>query len=712
MNEKQIAFIICANNAQFYNECVWYIEKLVVPEGYSTDILCIQEAESMAEGYNAGMKASDAKYKVYLHQDTFILNENFIEDILGIFESDSEIGMLGVLGADKCPENANCYLSWNIGSALAYNGMNTVDIRMETTEEKYTCVDAVDGLLIATQYDVEWREDILTGWDFYDVSQSLEMKRKGYKVVVPKQEKTWCYHDCGASKLGQYDKYREVVAREYPEVFCIEYVKPVNNDEKAAEVVALREKMISILNAGLYEQLSDILPELRAEQLRDTQLRELYNVMEIYWLEKENSVQHSEFFDGRAWIDIYEYYKWIAFTVRRIAQGYIDEDATLLKEKVNAKEVSLSAVQRIMTNSMKECSAVEDYLFGNKIKPLISVILPVYNGEKFVAETIESILNQTYENLEVIIIDDGSADGSREVISSYQDARIKAVFLPRNCNVCYAANTALQMATGEYIALTGHDDLWTEDKIAKQFAFMEANRAFHACFSWMDIIDEEGKIRNEKYPELAQRFMSNNCSREKWLKKLLSGGNYFCAPSAFIRGKVLRQVGYYHYGLLQLQDFDLWLRFLREGNFFIFKDKLVKYRRFNKEGQNLSSVSPKTIIRDFHERQWIIDTNIWKMPSEEFIHIFREELKNPNAKSEKEVLCEKAFLLWEYQNCFSVGRFMEILDDEECRDILEKNYQFRLQDFYDLNAKSMLFDPNPVFRIRELERELEESKKV
>ena len=77
MNEKQIAFIICANNAQFYNECVWYIEKLVVPEGYSTDILCIQEAESMAEGYNAGMKASDAKYKVYLHQDTFILNEKF-----------------------------------------------------------------------------------------------------------------------------------------------------------------------------------------------------------------------------------------------------------------------------------------------------------------------------------------------------------------------------------------------------------------------------------------------------------------------------------------------------------------------------------------------------------------------------------------------------------------------------------------------------------
>ena len=69
MNEKQIAFIICADNAQYYNECVWYIEHLVIPEGYSIDVLCIQEAESMAEGYNAGMQASNAKYKVYMRQE-------------------------------------------------------------------------------------------------------------------------------------------------------------------------------------------------------------------------------------------------------------------------------------------------------------------------------------------------------------------------------------------------------------------------------------------------------------------------------------------------------------------------------------------------------------------------------------------------------------------------------------------------------------------
>lgn len=78
MNTNQFAFIICTNNVQYYNECVRYIKDLYVPDGYDIDIICIQDADSMTQGYNAGMQASDAAYKVYLHQDTFILNRNFL----------------------------------------------------------------------------------------------------------------------------------------------------------------------------------------------------------------------------------------------------------------------------------------------------------------------------------------------------------------------------------------------------------------------------------------------------------------------------------------------------------------------------------------------------------------------------------------------------------------------------------------------------------
>ena len=95
MNEKKIAFITCVNNELEYAETLYYIERLVVPEGYETNIIAVREAPSMTAGYNAAMQSSDAKYKVYLHQDTFIINQNFIIEMLQIFRENEQIGMLG-----------------------------------------------------------------------------------------------------------------------------------------------------------------------------------------------------------------------------------------------------------------------------------------------------------------------------------------------------------------------------------------------------------------------------------------------------------------------------------------------------------------------------------------------------------------------------------------------------------------------------------------
>lgn len=110
MNDKKIAFIICANNDLFYDECVWYINRLNVPEGYETDIICIAGAESMTAAYNAAMESSDARYKVYLHQDVFIYHQDFIGDILKVFQADKQIGLLGVIGGVNLPQNA---VIWN-----------------------------------------------------------------------------------------------------------------------------------------------------------------------------------------------------------------------------------------------------------------------------------------------------------------------------------------------------------------------------------------------------------------------------------------------------------------------------------------------------------------------------------------------------------------------------------------------------------------------
>lgn len=215
-DEKKIVFIICVNDEEEYTECRYYLNDLRVPEGYTVDVLKIEGAPSMAAGYNVGMKNSDAKYKVYMHQDVFIINENFIEDILKIFASDRQIGLLGMVGNRDIGTTAFDVQIWDLGAII--------DCRMpwkspiSSKEEIVSEAQAVDGLLIATQYDLPWREDIFDGWHFYDISQCMEFKKAGYKVAVPWQENPWCDHDnlpCGI--IAYYDYY-ELFVDEYAEL--------------------------------------------------------------------------------------------------------------------------------------------------------------------------------------------------------------------------------------------------------------------------------------------------------------------------------------------------------------------------------------------------------------------------------------------------------------------------------------------------------------
>jgi len=215
MNSSKICFIICANDELYLGECIRYIQWLRVPEGMELEILEIRDAVSMTAGYNEGMKCSDAKYKVYLHQDVFIKNRNFISDIINIFQQDTQIGMIGLVGSEKLPANG---VMWS-GERVVY-GPQIIPWEQYCyqMEDGYWEVACVDGLLMATQYDVEWREDLFEGWDFYDISQSFEMRRHGFKVVVPVQNNAWYIHDDKVViQLWNYNKNRNIFLKEYRE---------------------------------------------------------------------------------------------------------------------------------------------------------------------------------------------------------------------------------------------------------------------------------------------------------------------------------------------------------------------------------------------------------------------------------------------------------------------------------------------------------------
>lgn len=287
MNEQKICFICCTNNLVYEKECRRYIEDLFVPEGMQLETNMLREAKSMTAAYNEAMMQSDAKYKVYLHQDVLIWNQNFIFDMLDIFEN-KNIGMFGVLGGNDIPDDGVLYRSWNIGMTYA---CDTQDAGIKQGENpkpgSYQEVEAIDGMMMATQYDITWREDLFQGWDFYDISQSFEFRKQGYVVAVPYQKEPWCMHDCGRSKLQAYNQGRKILLQEYGTFFQNPVFKEEDffyNKELKAVYDKLKEQIVTFMVQG------DIMYAMQCcEQYDDTSimdselsvLKKLISVCEI-----------------------------------------------------------------------------------------------------------------------------------------------------------------------------------------------------------------------------------------------------------------------------------------------------------------------------------------------------------------------------------------------------------------------------------------------
>jgi glycosyltransferase involved in cell wall biosynthesis len=122
----------------------------------------------------------------------------------------------------------------------------------------------------------------------------------------------------------------------------------------------------------------------------------------------------------------------------------------------------------------------------------VSIIMTVYNGERFLREAIESCVNQTYANLELIIIDDGSTDSSLAIINYFEDHRIVLLINESNKGQSYSRNRGIKESTGEYIAIMDADDIMYPNRLEKQIQFLQSGNN-EICFSWADIIDETGE---------------------------------------------------------------------------------------------------------------------------------------------------------------------------------------------------------------------------
>ncbi|RAT98714.1 glycosyltransferase [Brevibacillus sp. Leaf182] len=216
MNDKKICFIYCVKDQRLFEESVKFLHALEIPEGHEIEVLPVLDAPSVAAGYNYAMKTSDAKYKVYLHEDVSIINKKFVEDILEVFRNDPEVGMLGLMGAKELSPNAIWWESKELFGKVYDSHTGKMQLlAFQEVEKAYQSVEVIDGILMATQYDIPWKEEIFDGWDFYDMSQSIEFLQNGLKVVIPRQDAPWTLHDCGIVEAEHYYYYKSLFIHHY-----------------------------------------------------------------------------------------------------------------------------------------------------------------------------------------------------------------------------------------------------------------------------------------------------------------------------------------------------------------------------------------------------------------------------------------------------------------------------------------------------------------
>lgn len=351
MNIKKIAFIICVNNKIYFEECCYWINNLKVPQGLEIDIIDVQEATSMCAAYNLAMQNSDAKYKIYLHQDVFIANTEFIQCILDIFTKNEDVGMIGMAGGIGMPKTGVTYLAWNVGIVDCRDPDLAYHLVCGKNQKEDIFVDAVDGLLIATQYDIPWREDLFHDFDFYDVSQSFEMRKKGYKIVVPYQEEPWVIHDSSFAKLNNYDKNRKICQQEYSEFLTEDDGFEFTYNEEWEQLSdELAKEVKRLLDNGDWKSVTDIVQIYRKNKMKNS-LLEMYGIMcDIY--------PKGFFKDTEGYEEIYKKYVTVRFLLRRMEKGMSENSYMELIKALEDGTISCDAVITLILHCVLDKEAV------------------------------------------------------------------------------------------------------------------------------------------------------------------------------------------------------------------------------------------------------------------------------------------------------------------------------------------------------------------
>jgi glycosyltransferase involved in cell wall biosynthesis len=221
----------------------------------------------------------------------------------------------------------------------------------------------------------------------------------------------------------------------------------------------------------------------------------------------------------------------------------------------------------------------------------VTVLMPVYNAEKYLTEAIDSVLNQTFTDFELLIINDGSTDKSVDIISQYSDKRIRLIH-QANGGVSAALNTGLTHAFGKYIIRFDADDICHSNRIALQYKFMEENPEYILAGSDADYITKEGEyiftFTNKGHSDIEiRKFSTDSCP--------------FIHSSVIYKKDVVLSLGGYEIKAHTFEDYFLWMKLLNKGKVYNFNTPLIKVR-FNPESVTVDNKDYTKTFKLLHKK--------------------------------------------------------------------------------------------------------------
>jgi glycosyltransferase involved in cell wall biosynthesis len=311
--------------------------------------------------------------------------------------------------------------------------------------------------------------------------------------------------------------------------------------------------------------------------------------------------------------------------------------------------------------------------------PKISVIMTTFNHELYIEKAVDSVLNQTYKEWELIIVDDGSKDATLNKLRNYSsDKRIK-VISKENEGTSIAFNVGFSLAQGEWIAVMSGDDICLSSRLEEQLKYAESF-GIKAVFALPEIIDSQDQLALDSLQPVF--FTKHDETQEGLFKELFYKGNFLCAPTAFLHKSILgKQL--FQPTLLQLQDYALWLDLSYRYKMAIMHTRLIKYRRH----ENSLSLKGAHIARAYFEWKSICGKVLNNMDWQQ-LHSFFPESISFAAKYDNNIFeIEKALIMLKHPVTrlreLGLRRIQPFLDDDNLREKCIEVYGISMKKFFE-----------------------------